>query len=124
MSVGFSKALVALVVAGLAAVAQAIGAGSLGDLGTYDWLQTVGIILGGAAFTAVLENIDGGVAGIIRAVAGAATAGITAWQVAYENDHVVTQGEWLGVAIAVITALSAVYQKAERRVYTLGSRTT
>lgn len=119
MTVGLSKALVALVVAVLAALAQAVGSGAVDDLGTYDWVQTAAIILGGAAITAVIDNIPGVLGGVARALVGAATSGLAAWQVAYENDHVITQGEWLGVAIAVIGALSAVYQKAERRVVTL-----
>lgn len=120
MNVGLSKALVALVVAILTTLGQAIGSGSLDDLQTADWVQTVAIILGGTAFVAVLENISGGLGTAIRALAGAATAGIAAWQVAYENDKLITQGEWIGVAVAVISALAAVYQKTERRVIRLG----
>lgn len=107
---GLQKALVALVVAVLAALGTAVGSGSLGDLSTADWVQTIVLILGGSAVVGVLENVPGVFGGAVKAIVGAALAGLVAWQVAFENDHVISQGEWLAIAIAVITALSAVYQ--------------
>ena len=120
MTVGLSKALVALVVSVLAALGTAVGSGAIGDLSTEDWVQTAAVILGGTALVAVTENVGAGIGATIRAIVGAATAGITAWQVAFENDHLITQGEWISVVVSVITALGAVYQKTERRTMRLG----
>lgn len=125
MTIGLSKALVALLLAVLAALTTAVGTGEIGDLSGRAWVEAVGIIVGGTALTAVLENVPGAFGGAIRAVVGGATVALTAWQVAYDNEepvlHVVTQGEWLTVIIAFVTALSAVYQKTERRTLRLGT---
>jgi hypothetical protein len=106
----YGKAIIALVVAILTALAQAIGNGSLDDLDTEGWVKVALVVLGGAAATWFAENVPGVAGGIIKAVLGAATAGLTAWTVAYENDHVISQGEWLTIAIAVVGALTLVYQ--------------
>ena len=106
----YYKAGVALVVAVLTALAQAVGNGSLDDLDTEGWVKVALVVLGGAAATWFAENVPGVAGGIIKAVLGAATAGLTAWTVAFENDGVISQGEWLTIAIAVIGALTLVYQ--------------
>lgn len=104
------KAGVTLVTAGITALVVAIGSGAVSDLSTADWVQTIVIFLTGSAVVGLLDNVPGVAAGAIKAVVGAAVAGLTAWQVAYENDHLITQGEWLSILLATITALSAVYQ--------------
>lgn len=104
------KSAVTLVVAALMALVVAIGAGSFSDLSTQDWVETILLFLTGAVVVGVLDNIPGYFGGVIKAVVGSAVAGLTAWQVAFENDHVISQGELLTIAIAVITGLSAVYQ--------------
>ena len=114
----YTKALVALVMAVLTALIQALGNGAVGDLTGHDWVRVALVILGGTAATWFAEN--GAAAPIIKGILGAATAGLTAWTVAYENDvpalgHV-SQGEWLGVALAVFAALTAVYQLSNQPV--------
>ena len=106
----YYKAITALVVAVATALAAAIGNGSLDDLDTEGWIKVALVVLGGTAATWFAENVPGVAGGIIKAVLAAAGAGLTAWTVAYENDHVITQGEWLTVFIAVVGALTAVYQ--------------
>jgi hypothetical protein len=110
----WAKALTALVLAIITAIAAAIGNGSLDDLDTSGWVKVALVILGGSALTQFVENVVGAFGGVIKALMGAATAGLTAWTVAYENDlpglHQISQGEWLTISIAVITALAAVYQ--------------
>ena len=105
-----TKALVTLLIAVLMGLGTAIGSGSIDDLGTSDWVQAIVLLLTGSVIVGLLDNIPGYFGGVIKAVVGAAVAGLTAWQVAFENDHVVSQGEWLAVAIAVVTGLAAVYQ--------------
>src|SRR4029078_3336996 len=87
------------------------------DLDEAEWLKVALVILGSTALTQFVDNVPGVFGGVIKALIGAATAGLTAWTVAYENDvpglHVVSQGEGLTIAIAVITALSVVYQIPE-----------
>jgi len=45
---------------------------------------------------------------IAKAVTGAVLAGLTAWQTALADGEV-TQSEWLGVAIAVLTVAGGVW---------------
>lgn len=113
----WAKAFTALILAVITAIAAAVGNGSLDDLNTGEWVKVAIVILGGSALTQFVENVPGVFFGVIKSLIGAATAGLTAWTVVYENDvpglHVVSQGEWLTVAIAVVTALAAVYQIPE-----------
>lgn len=113
----WAKATTALVVAIITAIAAAVANGAVDDLGGSEWVKVALVILGGTALTQFVDNVPGVFGGVIKALIGAATAGLTAWTVAYENDvpglHVVSQGEWLTIAIAVITALSVVYQIPE-----------
>ncbi len=112
----YTKALVALAAAALAGLGQAVGNGSLSDLSGNDWIKAIIVFLGTGAVTWFAEN--GAAAPIIKAVLGAAGAGLTAWTVAYENDvpaqGVVSQGEWLGIALAVVAALTVIYQLPNR----------
>lgn len=112
----YTKAIVALIMAALAAVGQAVGNGSISDLSTHDWVRAIIVFLGTGAVTWFAAN--GAAAPIIKALLGAAGAGLTAWTVAYENDvpaqGVVGQGEWLGIALAVVSALTVIYQFANR----------
>ena len=113
----YAKAFTALVLAIITAIAAAVGNGALDELGTEGWVKVAIVILGGTALTQFVDNVLGAYGGAIKSMIGAATAGLTAWTVAYENDQpvqfVISQGEWLTVAIAVVTALSAVYQIPE-----------
>lgn len=110
----YYKAAVALVAAVATALIAAVGNGELGDLSGYDWVKVALVIVGGTAATWWADNVPGTFGSAIKAVLGAATAGLTAWTVAYENDepakYVISQGEWLTIALAVFTALTAVYQ--------------
>ncbi len=110
---GWTKALVALVMAVLTALVMAVGTGSLNDLSTLDWVKTAVLFLTGATVVGLLENVPGIFGGAIKSIVGAAVAGLTGWQVAFENDHLISQGEILTIAIAVVGALSAVYQIPE-----------
>lgn len=123
LSFQWVKSAVTLVAALLTTLFMAVGAGSFSDLSTSDWVQTVVLFLGGSVVVGLLDNIPGVFGGVIKALVGAAVAGLTAWQIAYENDHVITDGEWLGVAIAVIGALAAVYQIPDGPVSTTGTVT-
>lgn len=106
-----TKAFVTLFVSLLMAVGTSVvGDSEIGDLSTSDWVKVALTFLGGSVVVGILDNVKGYFGGVIKCVVGAAVAGLTAYQVAFENDQVVTQGEWLGVVIAVFLALSAVYQ--------------
>ena len=113
----WAKALTTLVLAILAAVGAGIANGGVEDIDTRGWVGIVLVILGGTAITQLIDNFGAGISGIMKAVVGAATAGLAAWVTAYENEepaaYVISQGEWLTIAIAVITALSLVYQVDE-----------
>lgn len=108
----YAKAVVALVVAAGVAVATAIGTGSVEDLDGAGWVKVALVVLGGTAATWWAEN--GPAAPKVKAFLGAATAGLTAWMVAYENDqpvqYVISQGEWITIGLAVVGAFTAVYQ--------------
>ena len=108
----YTKAIVALVGGILAAVGQAVGTGELDDLSGSDWVKVVLVVLTGSAATWFAEN--GAAAPMIKAFLAGATAGLTAWVTAFENDApaqgVVSQGEWFGVALAAFAALTAAYQ--------------
>lgn len=108
----YTKAIVALVGGVLAAIGQAIGTGELGDLSGNDWVKVILVILTGSAATWFAEN--GAAAPMIKAFLAGATAGLTAWVTAFENDApikgLVSQGEWFGVALAAFVALTAAYQ--------------
>lgn len=106
----YVKAIVALVAAAATALATAVGNGALDDLSTNDWIKVALVVLGGTAATWFVENVPGVAGGIIKAVLGAATAFLTALSVAYENDGVISQGEWLTAIAALLIALTAVYQ--------------
>lgn len=106
----YTKAIVALAAAVLAAVATAVGNGTLDDLSGDDWIKVALVILGGGALTWFVENVQGVAGGIIKAVVASATAFLTALSVAYENDGVISQGELLTALGAALIALSAVYQ--------------
>lgn len=113
----WAKALTTLVIAIITAIAAAVGNGAIGDLDGNAWVKVALVILGGTALTQFVENVFGVFGGVIKCLIGAATAGLTAWTVAYENDQpvqfIVSQGEWLTIALAVVTALAAVYQIPE-----------
>lgn len=106
----YVKAIAALVVSVLTAIVAAVGNGSLDDLDGNAWVKIALVVVGGTGATWFVENVPGLAGGVIKAVLGTATAALTAWTVAYENDGVVSQGEWLTIIAAALTALTAVYQ--------------
>jgi hypothetical protein len=106
----YTKAFVALLAAIATAVATGVGNGELDDLDLGQWIGVGLVILGGGAITWFVENVPGVAGGIIKATIGGVTAFLTALQVGYQNDHVISQGEWLTAVGALFVALSAVYQ--------------
>jgi hypothetical protein len=106
----YMKAIVALAAAVVAAVATGVGNGNLDDLDTGQWLGVALTIIAGTAATWFAQNVPGVAGGIIKAFLGAATAGLTALQVGWQNDGVISQGEWFAAAAAALAALTVVYQ--------------
>lgn len=106
----YVKAIAALVAAAAAAVATAIGNGQIDDLDGASWVKVALVVLGGAAATWFVENVQGVAGGIIKAVIGASTAFLAALSAGYENDGVISQGELLTAIGALLVALTAVYQ--------------
>ncbi len=106
----YAKAVIALVAAAATAVAVAVGNGNLDDLEGGDWVKIALVVLGGTAATWFAQNVPGVFGGVIKAVLGASTAGLTALSVAYENDGVISQGEYLTAIGATLVALTVVYQ--------------
>jgi hypothetical protein len=106
----YAKAVVALIAAVATAVAAAVGNGQLDDLDGAGWVKVALVVLGGTAATWWTQNVPGLFGGVIKAVMAAATAGLTALSVAYENDGVISQGEYLTAVAATLVALAATYQ--------------
>jgi hypothetical protein len=106
----YAKAVVALVAAVATAVATAVGNGNLDDLSGSDWVKVALVVLGSTALVWFAENVPGVYGGAIKATLAALTAGLTALSVAYQNDGVISQGEWLTAFGAALIALTAVYQ--------------
>lgn len=106
----YIKAFVALLAAIATAIATGVGNGELDQLDTGQWIGVALVILGGTAITWFAENVPGVAGGIIKAVLAAGTAFLVALQVAYQNDHVISQGEWITAIGALLVALTAVYQ--------------
>lgn len=107
----YIKAAVALVVAILAALAQALGPGTtkFSDLDTQTWLVILGTVLASGALVAFVENVEGLAGGIIKAVIGAFGAGIAALVTALDDD-VLTTYEFVTAISAFVVGLSLVYQ--------------
>jgi hypothetical protein len=106
----YTKAIVTLVATALTAVATAIGNGSLDDIDGEGWVKIALVVLGSTAAVWFAENVPGVAGGIIKALLAAGTAFLVAVQAAYENDGVISQGEWLTAFGALLVALTAVYQ--------------
>ena len=106
----YTKAIATLVATALAAVATALGNGELDDIDGEGWIKIALVVLGSTGAVWFAENVPGVFGGVIKAVLAGATAFLTALTAAYENDHVITQGEWLTAFVALIGALTAVYQ--------------
>lgn len=104
------KAVIALVAAVATAIATAIGNGQIDGLTTREWIGVALIILGGTALTHLVENVAGAYMGAIKSVIGGVTAFLTALDVGYQNDGVISQGEFLTAVGALFVALAAVYQ--------------
>ena len=111
----YAKAIVALVASAAAAVAVAVGNGAIDDLDGEDWVKIALVIVGGTAATWFAQNVPGVFGGVIKAVLGASAAGLTALSVAYENDGVISQGEYLTALGATLVALTAVYQVSNEK---------
>lgn len=108
------KAALALLAAAVTAVATGVGNGSLDELDFGQWIGVALTILAGTAATWFAENVPGTAGGIIKAFLGAATAFLTAVQVGWQNDGVVSQGEWFAAAAAGLAALTVIYQVANK----------
>jgi hypothetical protein len=106
----YVKAIATLIAAATAAVAAAIGNGSIDDLDNEAWVKIALVVLGGTAATWFVENVPGVAGGIIKAVLGASTAFLAVLSTGYENDGVISQGEFLTAIGALLVALTAVYQ--------------
>jgi hypothetical protein len=106
----YVKAIVALLAAVAAAIATGVGNGALDQLDFGQWVGVALTILTGTAATWFAENVEGVAGGIIKAILGAATSLLTAVQVGWQNDGMISQGEWFAAAAAALLALTAVYQ--------------
>lgn len=104
------KAVVAFVAAVATAIATAVGNGSIDGLSTREWIGVALIVLGGTALTQLVENVLGAYMGAIKSIIGGVTAFLTALDVGYQNDGVISQGEFLTAVGALFVALSVVYQ--------------
>ena len=110
----YTKAIVALVAAVAAAVATGLGNGNLGDINGSDWVWIALAVVGSPAAVWFAEN--GPAAPAIKAILAAFGAGLTALTVAYANDGVISQGEWLTAAAAFLGALTVAYQLQNKNV--------
>jgi hypothetical protein len=106
----YTKAVVTLLATALTALATAVGNGSLDDLDGEGWVKVALVVVGSTAAVWFAENVPGVLGGAIKALLAGSTALLTALSVAYENDHVISQGEWLTAFGAALVALTAVYQ--------------
>jgi len=106
----YIKAIATLVATGLTALATAVGNGKLDDIDGQGWVKLALVVLGSTAAVWFAENVPGVLGGAIKAVLAGATAFLTALTAAYENDAVISQGEWLTAFGAALIALTAVYQ--------------
>lgn len=107
------KAVIAFVAAVATAIATAVGNGSLDGLSAREWVGAALIILGGTALTQLVDNVAGVYAGAIKSIIGGVTSFLTALDVGYQNDGVISQGEFLTAVGAFFVALSVVYQVHE-----------
>ena len=108
----YFKAVIALAVAILAAVAGAIGVGSgndFGDVDTQTWLIALGSVLASGALVWWVQNIPGTAGGIIKAVVGGLGAAVASLVTALD-DHMLTRVEQVTALSAFVVGLSAVYQ--------------
>ena len=106
----YVKAIATLVATTITALATAVGNGSLDDIDGEGWVKLVLLVLGSTAAVWFAENVPGVFGGVIKAVLAGATALLTALTAGYENDHLISQGEWLTAIAAALIALTAVYQ--------------
>lgn len=106
----YTKAIATLVATALTALATAVGNGSLDDIDGEGWVKLALVVLGSGAAVWFAENVPGVFGGVIKAVLAGATALLTALTAAYENDHLISQGEWLTAFGAAIIAVTAIYQ--------------
>lgn len=112
MSGKYVKAIIALLVAILAALAGALGVDSskdFGDVDTQTWLIALGAVLASGALVWFVQNVPGVAGGIIKAVVGGLSAAVTSLITALD-DHQLTRVEQVTALSAFIVGLSAVYQ--------------
>jgi hypothetical protein len=101
----YIKAVATLVATALTALATAVGNGSLDDIDGQGWVKLALVVLGSTAAVWFAENVPGAFGGVIKAVLAGSTAFLTALTAAYENDAVISQGEWLtafGAALRIV----------------------
>lgn len=105
----YTKALAAVVVSALAAVAVALGAGAtdFSDIDTKSWLVAVLAVLGSGGVVWLTEN--GPAAPAIKAVMAFLSAGVASLVIALDDD-VLSRAEQLTALSAAIVATGFVYQ--------------
>jgi len=107
----YAKAIVAVIVSAVAAMATALGPGdrNIGDLGTKEWVEIILAVLASGGLVWFVQNVPGLAGGVIKAIIGALTAGFTSLLVALQ-DEVITQSEYMVALGAAIVASGFVYQ--------------
>jgi len=106
----YTKAIIALVIAILAALTTAVtGKEDFGDIDTQTWLIALGSVLASGALVWFVQNVQGVAGGIIKAVVGAFGAAVASLVTALD-DHSLTRVEELTALSAFVVGLSLVYQ--------------
>lgn len=111
----YVKALLAVLVAAVSALAVALGAGNndgIGDLSFKSWLVAALAVVGSGGVVWLCEN--GPWAPAIKAVMAFLSAGIGSLVVALD-DNAISQGEWLVAFAAAVTATGFVYQARDNK---------
>ncbi len=104
----YMKAALAIVIAALGAIVQALGTGG-GTFSTVDgkhWVFAIIAVLGSGAVVAVVENSTHP---YIKATSAGLTAGFAAAAIALNDNHI-SQAEWVTIAMAAVVAYTGVYQ--------------
>lgn len=112
MASKYVKAIIALIVAILAALAGALGVDStrsFGDVDAKTWLIALGTVLASGALVWFVQNVPGVAGGIIKAVVGGLSAAVASLVTALD-DHQLTRVEQVTALSAFVVGLSAVYQ--------------
>jgi hypothetical protein len=104
----YAKEILAMVIAALAAITQALGTGG-GTFSSVDgkhWVLAGIAVLSSGALTAIVENSTHP---YIKAVVAALTAGFGAAAIALNDNHI-SQAEMVTIVMAAVVAYAGVYQ--------------